>query len=58
MLLTANEVAQELRVNKTTVLRLLRKDSLKGFKTTSGKTARWLVAREDLDEYIREQQAS
>ncbi len=57
MLLTADEVAKELRVNKTTVLRLLRKGSLKGFKTTSGNTARWLISKEDLDEYVEQRKA-
>lgn len=55
MLLTAKEVALELRVNKQTVLRWLRTGKLKGFKVSRGKTADWRMDSEDLNEYVRQQ---
>ncbi len=50
-LLTVEEVAKELRLHPDTVKRLLRKETIPGYKVLGD----WRVKRSDLDAYIRAQ---
>jgi len=56
MIYTSEEVAVQLRLNVETVQRMLRMGKLKGFKSTpSTRRSRWLIRKEDLDDYIQQQ---
>jgi excisionase family DNA binding protein len=50
-LLTVEEVAQELRLHPDTVKRLLRRETIPGYKIQG----EWRVKRSDLDTYIEAQ---
>lgn len=54
MTLTVEEVAKRLRVNERTVLRLLDRKELKGYKV--GRV--WRVDSPDLEDYVRRQKAA
>lgn len=49
-LMTADEVAKELRVCRATVIRRIKKKAIKGFRAGKGRNP-YLVERKDFEEY-------
>ena len=54
-LLTPDEVASILRVQRKTVITWLQKKTIPGFKLGESAAAEWRTDRQDLDKYLSEQ---
>jgi excisionase family DNA binding protein len=52
-LLTPDEVAELLKVKRTTIMNWLRDGKLPGIKLGDGKAAEWRVERSDLEAYLQ-----